>query len=157
MFSTYKKDDVNDDQDIFDEVNAAAIGVAILWFLYFDLFLRLLFLARRATSTTVVVIVMAWSAILGWFIRCHCTSGFSLCFTLSTIFLMSRSIQKTLILCFFSLFRSCFIHCRGITSWRNQIFNSLTFFCSQLKLFCAFSPAFFSATDCFRSLVNIEL
>jgi hypothetical protein len=31
--STYKEDDVNDDQHIFDKVYAAAIRVAILWFL----------------------------------------------------------------------------------------------------------------------------
>lgn len=65
---TYKKDDVNDDQNIFDEIYAAAIRVSRLWFLYFDLFLRLFSLARRAASTVIVVVVivvMAGCAILG--------------------------------------------------------------------------------------------
>jgi hypothetical protein len=65
--STHKENDVDDNENIFDEVYAAAIRVAILWFLYFDLFLRL-FLARRAASTAVVVVVIvvaAACAILG--------------------------------------------------------------------------------------------
>lgn len=77
---TYEEDYVNDDQNVFDEVDAAAIRVASLWFLYFDLFLRL-FLARRAASTAVIIVVVvlmaAGCAILGWFIWCHCTSGFN--------------------------------------------------------------------------------
>lgn len=67
---TYEEDDVDDDENIFDKVDAAAVRVAILWFLYFDLFLRLRLLARRATAAAAVVVVdvvvvMTGFAILG--------------------------------------------------------------------------------------------
>lgn len=69
---TYEEDDVDDDENIFDEVDAAAVRVAILWFLYFDLFLRLRLwlLARRAAAAAAVVVVdvvvvMTGCAILG--------------------------------------------------------------------------------------------
>lgn len=66
--NTHEKDDVDDDENIFDEVDAATVRVAILWFLYFDLFLRLLLARICAASTAVVVIVVVMivgRAILG--------------------------------------------------------------------------------------------
>lgn len=58
---THKKDDVNDDENIFDEIDAATVRVAILWLLHFDLFLRFCRVLRAGTTVATVVIRMAAS------------------------------------------------------------------------------------------------
>jgi hypothetical protein len=72
---THEEDDVDDDQHVFDEVDAAAARVASLWLLDSDVLRRrrlLLFVARRAAPAAavvvvhvVVVVVMVGRAILG--------------------------------------------------------------------------------------------
>lgn len=63
--NTYEEDDVNDDQNVFDKVYAATVGVAILWLLYFDLFLRLSLTRRAASTAVIIVVVVVVGAILG--------------------------------------------------------------------------------------------
>lgn len=82
LLFTHKKDDVDNDENIFDKVYAATIRVAGLWFLVFNQFLWFFLAGRAAAACTVVVVnacivvVMTGRAILCWFIWCHCTSFF---------------------------------------------------------------------------------
>lgn len=63
IINTHKKDNVNDDENIFDKVNAATSRITSLWFLDFDLFLRwllftLLLLHCAAVFALVIVVVI---------------------------------------------------------------------------------------------------
>lgn len=55
---THKKDNVNDDEDVFDEIYAAASRVTSLWFLDFDLFLLLRRWLFTLCSSSVFALVM---------------------------------------------------------------------------------------------------
>ena len=56
--STHKKDNVNDDEDVLDEIYAAASRVTSLWFLNFDLFLLLRRWLFTLCSSSVFALVM---------------------------------------------------------------------------------------------------
>lgn len=83
IIDTHKKHYVDDDENVFDEIYAAAARVTCLWFFDFDLFLRrrlftfcsisvfaLIVVVVVNTADVVVVIIISvmivgWCAILG--------------------------------------------------------------------------------------------